>query len=255
MSAARMGWICAAAALLASAAAPAQENTAERVRAFAALPDWTGIWIADDGVMTELGLSGKPPGGEAQLAKTVLGTNVPYSEAGQARLTALRQSGTRASAKECGFPFPFVMESPWVMQFLVTPEETAVIVAGREIRHIYTDGRAHPSPDDLWATPWGDSVGRWEGHTLLTDTIAVQASRFPPLVTENAHFTERLRMVSPNRIEDELTVEDPASLTRPWTVTIPYKRVAGLDRMVHGDCAENDRNPVVDGKLTIAPAQ
>ena len=61
-------------------------------------------------------------------------------------------------------------------------------------------------------------------------------------------------MVSPNRIEDELTIEDPTALTRTWKTTIPYERVAGLDRMVHGDCEENDRNPVVDGKLTIAPA-
>ena len=61
-------------------------------------------------------------------------------------------------------------------------------------------------------------------------------------------------MVSPDRMEDEITVVDPGALTKEWKATIPYQRVAGLDRMVHGDCNENDRNPVVDGKLTIAPA-
>jgi hypothetical protein len=60
-------------------------------------------------------------------------------------------------------------------------------------------------------------------------------------------------MVSPGRIEDELTMEDPAALAHPWTITIPYGHVPGVDRMVHGDCNENDRNPVVDGKLTVAP--
>jgi hypothetical protein len=148
-----------------------------------------------------------------------------------------------------------MMESPWVLQFLITPEETAVIAAGREVRHIYTDGRAQPSPDDLWPTPWGDSVGKWHGQVLVADTIAAQPSAFPPMVSERAHFTERIRMVSPDRIEDELTIEDPVALTRAWKTTIPYQRVAGLDRMVHGDCQENDRNPVVDGKLTIAPAR
>ena len=62
-------------------------------------------------------------------------------------------------------------------------------------------------------------------------------------------------MVSPDRMEDELTVVDPVALTKDLEGRrFPYQRVAGLDRMVHGDCNENDRNPVVDGKLTIAPA-
>jgi hypothetical protein len=52
---------------------------------------------------------------------------------------------------------------------------------------------------------------------------------------------------------DQLTIDDPLAFTHPWTLTIPYKRVTNLDRLIHGDCKENDRNPVVDGKLTIAP--
>ena len=254
MSRARAGSMLIA-TLLAAGALQAQTNSAERVRAFAATPNWTGIWIADDGVMTELGLSGRPPGGDAQMAKMLLLNGVPYNAATVAKIAEQRKNSDRSTAKECGFPFPFVMESPWVFEFLVTPEETAMIVGGREIRHIYTDGRAHPKPEDRWPTPWGDSVGRWQDGTLLVDTIAVQPSGFPPVLSDDAHFTERLKMVGPDRLEDELTVEDPASLTRPWTVTIPYKRVAGLDRIVHGFCNENDRNPVVDGKITIAPPE
>jgi hypothetical protein len=105
----------------------------------------------------------------------------------------------------------------------------------------------------LWPSPWGDSIGRWDHYTLLVDTIGVQSSHFPPTLTERAHFTEQLRMVNADRLEDRITIDDPESLSKPWTVTIPYKRVANLDRIVHGDCAENDRNPVVDGKITIAP--
>ena len=55
-----------------------------------------------------------------------------------------------------------------------------MIVAGREIRHIYTDGRPHPSADEIWPTPWGDSIGHWEGETLVVDTIAVQEARSLP---------------------------------------------------------------------------
>ena len=64
-------------------------------------------------------------------------------------------------------------------------------------------------------------------------------------------ITERLRMVGKDRFEDVLTIEDPVAFTKPWTVTIPIERAKDLDRMVHGLCDENDRNPVVDGKLTV----
>jgi hypothetical protein len=231
-----------------------QTNGGDRARFFATLPNWTGYWIADDGVMNALGVSGRPEHGAADYAKMKLSAPAAYTPDWAAKVDAARKDPARAFSKECGFPFPFMMESPWVLQFLITPEETAVIVAGREIRHIYTDGRQHPSPDDVWPTPWGDSVGKWDGQELRVDTIAVKPNTFPPMVSERAHFTERIRMLGPDRIEDELTIEDPVALTRTWKTTITYERVAGLDRMVHGDCAENDRNPVVDGKLTIAPA-
>jgi hypothetical protein len=239
-----------AAALLATAAG-AQPAGDPRARAFAALPNWTGIWIAADGIMNELSISGRSPN-PSDRARHLL-NGAPYTTAWADRVNAIRNSPERAADKECGFPFPFMMESPWVLQFLITPEETAVIAGGREVRHIYTDGRGHPSPDEIWGTPWGDSIGHWEGETLVVETIAVQEGRFLPLLSEHARYTERIRMVSPERIEDELTMLDPSALARPWTVTIPYERVAGVDRMVHGDCNENDRNPVVDGKLTVTP--
>ena len=246
--------ICAAAMLLAAAAAGAQKSEQDRVRVFASLPNWTGYWIAEDGVENATGVSGRTEKGSADYVKIKLAAPLPYTADFAAKVEAARKNSKGDTGKECGFPFPFMMESPWVLQFLITPEETDVIVAGREIRHIYTDGRGHPTPDDVWPTPWGDSVGKWDGHVLVADTIAVKSGTFPPVVSEKARFSERIRMVSADRIEDELTVEDPVALTKPWKVTIPYQRVAGLDRMVHGDCAENDRNPVVDGKLTIAPA-
>jgi hypothetical protein len=45
----------------------------------------------------------------------------------------------------------------------------------------------------------------------------------------------------------------PTALTRPFIVTLPYKRVTTTDRLVHGDCMQNDRNPVVNGKDSVAP--
>jgi hypothetical protein len=243
----RLVGVLPAAAVLLAHVAWAQGAKDDRVSRFAKLPDWTGYWIAQS--RDNLGLSGRAPGFQNS---GVLTSNPPYTPEWAAKVEERRKKAT-AATKECGFPFPFVMENPWVFQFLLTPEETAMIWGGREVRHIYTDGRSHPKPEDLWATPWGDSVGHWEGHTLVVDTIAVQPMRFPPALTENAHFTERLKMVGPDRFEDELTIEDTTALSETWKVTIPYERVKELDRMVHGLCDENDRNPVVDGKIIVAP--
>jgi hypothetical protein len=223
-----------------------------RVRAFAQLPDWNGIWMSDDGVMSNLELSGYPA--HLDLSRHILSGKAPFTTAWESKVVAFHAAITPTS-KDCGFYFPLVMESPWMFEVLITPEETAMIFAGREVRHIYTDGRRHLDADSIWATPWGDSVGRWEGDVLVVETFAVQPSHFPagPLLSDQARFTERIRMVAPDRIEDDITISDPIALTRPWRLTLPYRRTS-LDRLMHGDCLENDRNPVVSGKLTIAPA-
>jgi hypothetical protein len=50
-----------------------------------------------------------------------------------------------------------------------------------------------------------------------------------------------------------MTIEDPVALERPWHLVLKHRRVRSLDRLIHFDCAENDRNPVIDGQLTISP--
>jgi len=65
---------------------------------------------------------------------------------------------------------------------------------------------------------------------------------------------ERLRMTGPDRIDSELTIEDPESLTRPWTVKLAYVRAEGLDHLVF-DTFSNDRTTVEDGAFAIEPPQ
>jgi hypothetical protein len=73
------------------------------------------------------------------------------------------------------------------------------------------------------------------------------------LLSDQARFTERFRRVSDTELEDEMTVEEPVALARPWVMTLKFRKVTDLDRLPPHDCSENDRNPVVDGKLTITP--
>ena len=166
-----------------------------------------------------------------------------------------------------------MLDSPLMFEALPTPKETVLIFSGREVRHVYTDGRQHTPKDELWATPWGDSIGHWEGQTLVMDTIAVKSpfSGIPPgripviaigarleqevitFLSPEAQFIERIHMRDKDHLEDQMTVIDPASLTAPWHLSRTYQRVAHLHRMVYEDCEGEDRNPVVNGHYTIVP--
>jgi len=158
-----------------------------------------------------------------------------------------------------------------MFEILTTPNETALIFSSREIRHVYTDGREHPGRDDLWATPWGDSIGRWEGQTLVIDTIAVK-SAFPgregsaviafggieesqmiAYLSADARFTERIRMLNKDLLENEITIVYPRNLTAPWHMKRRYQRVTQIHRMVYEDCEGEERNPIVDGKFILTP--
>lgn len=222
-----------------------------------------GIWESE--AWSGVNEGGRPAGGIAAVnAKSTLTMHPPYNEEWEAKYQAVAKDKARLAAigttmKVCSFAFPGAMESPALFQILVTPEETLFVFATPEVRHIYTDGRGHPAADDVWPTPMGDSIGHWEGTTLVVETIARRAdkplriSSPMTLLSDQARFTERFRRVSDTVLEDEMTVEDPVALARPWVMTLKFRKVTDLDRLPPHDCSENDRNPVVDGKLTITP--
>jgi hypothetical protein len=271
---------------------PAQDALTHRARNFAALPNWSGIWETELSAKLASGEIGKSiadaakipnrpdfefaPDGvlepfELQFFRLVqLLQKPPYNAEwdGKYQLRVTELKNTPASAvnpgtiRACAQGFPMIMESPTdgVFQPFVTPEETLLLFADGEVRHIYTDGRSHPTNDDVWPTPMGDSIGHWEGGTLVIDTVERTAGAFvaiphflSPDLSEQAHFIERIRRVDANTLQSEVTIEDASRLAHPWTVTLRYRRVSNMNRLIATNCTENDRNPVVNGKVTIAP--
>jgi hypothetical protein len=92
--------------------------------------------------------------------------------------------------------------------------------------HIYLSPREHPKePDPLW---YGDSVGRWDGDTLVVDRINfveevwLDGDAHPH--SDKLHLIERYRRPDLGHLEVEVTVEDPGVLVKPWT----FKRVSEL---------------------------
>lgn len=241
------------------ACAHAQKNSPDRVRAFAALPDWTGIWERDVGFFPNV--SGRPPMEDfAQFRKNAkLAGHPPYNDEWERKYqTVIENLPPEAGLKSCTYGFPGAMESPRLFQIAVLPEETMLIFANQESRHVYTDGRSHPAKEDLWPTAMGDSIGHWEGETLIIDTIARLPGRLsyiapPAPLSEQARFTERIRQVGKDKLENQLTIHDPVAFVRPWQLTLMYRKVTDLDRMIAYDCTQNDRNPIIEGKLTVTP--
>jgi hypothetical protein len=227
-----------------------------RTETFARLPDWSGIWIFEDAY--ETGISGFPDdiGQAAARPRLLINPADPWTPLGREKMAAMfAGSGTR---KAQGWGYPMMMTSPAPLQFLITPEETLIINIYQEVRHIYTDGRDHPQAEDRWVTTWGDSIGHWEGDTLVIDTISVREPikyfQMVPPFSDEAHYVERLRLTAPDRIETEITVEDPTILAQPLVVKSAYKRTPNLDRLMH-DAFENDRSEVDGGAFTILPTK
>jgi len=255
------GCCCLIGALLAVAVAapdPARADVSSpaRLAKFARLQDWTGIWLVEG---TSGNIDPKAPRGQFQGQTRDYPPLTPQWEK--------KYEGWFEQARDhsetyinpyrtyCVSGWPNLFWAPWDIEFVVTPEEVFWITNERETRHIYTDGRGHPDDDDLWPTFWGHSIGHWENGTLVVDTVAIKnnlwvdnsALRF----SDQLRTVERIRMLSHDKIEDQLTFIDPVALTKPWTITRTYARVTqGLNWMTDQVCNENDRDPVENGHLT-----
>jgi len=93
-----------------------------------------------------------------------------------------------------------------------------------DARIIPTDGRPHlPKKIHQWL---GDSVGRWEGNTLVVDTTNfTDQTPFPG--AENLHVIERITRVDDETLLYQFTVEDPGMWVRPWSGEVPIKKIDG----------------------------
>ena len=105
----------------------------------------------------------------------------------------------------------------WPMQLIQTPGRLVILIEyPMDFRVIHTDGRAHEKDPD--PTFNGNSVARWEGDTLVIDTIALdtRANFGGWFHSEQEHVIERFSRPSKNYLIHQVTVEDPIVLAKPW---------------------------------------
>jgi hypothetical protein len=141
---------------------------------------------------------------------------------------------------------PAMMSAAYGMEIMQDEQKITFFSEHQDaLRRVYLDGRK-PSQQVLADPTYaGYSTGHWEGDTLVVDTVAITDKSFidgssPHSAKMTVH--ERLRVVEPGVLEDQITVNDPEALTEPWHAVRRYRKAAyPNDQLREFACAEGLR--------------
>lgn len=140
---------------------------------------------------------------------------------------------------------------PQPRKIVQTPSLIVILYeANYGTRYIYLDGRKLPPQGDPQPWWYGYSVGRWEGNTLVVETNNLRGAESGPFdgwldvrgspYSEQAKFTERFRRPIFGKLEIDVTVDDPKSYTKPFTVRINQRFLAD-EEPIEAVCNENQQ--------------
>ena len=148
--------------------------------------------------------------------------------------------------KPSGGPRQFL--TPYGVEILEMPELKQILIfdlgGPHTYRAIYMDGRSHPR--DLEPSYYGHSIGRWEGDTLVIDTVGFNEKfwmdRQGTPHTDKLRMTEKLTRTDYNTIKYEVTIDDSGAYTRPWTSGFNLRWVANSELFEYV-CQDNNYAP------------
>jgi hypothetical protein len=146
---------------------------------------------------------------------------------------------------------PLVEMAPAPYKIIQTPGLTAMLYErDTTFRQVYTDGRK--LPDDPQPTWLGYSVGRWDGDSLVVETTGFNDRGWLDARghthSEALHLTERFHRLDFGHMEVQLTIDDPKTYTRPFTIQLKQRLRADSD-LLESFCTENEKDSRhVDGK-------
>ena len=138
---------------------------------------------------------------------------------------------------------PNMMSMTYGMEVQQTKDRITIYGELNDVyRRIYLDGRK-PSAKQLDDPTYaGYSTGRWEGDTLVVETVALHPDSFIEGFTPHSEamtVSERIRFTSPGILEDRITVRDPKALTEPWQTVHTYRKAQPPnDELREFACAE-----------------
>jgi len=247
-------------ALIAGAISAAMFAGAGQAQQDAGVPDFSGLW-GRDSLNLESPLSG--PGPIVNLSHTQAGTmdmnrlvgdyNSPILKPQAAAI--LKERGERSLRGESvpnphelcrPEPPPLLFAVQFAFEMLQQKNEVTLLYShDNKVRHVRMNV---PHPADLMPSGQGDSVGHYEGDTLVIDTIGIKPAAmsfvdpFGTPHTDKLHVVERYRVITDGKgkgLEASFRVEDPGAFTMPWVATVTYRpnRAQALEEVI---CAENN---------------
>jgi hypothetical protein len=234
------------------------EMTAPAPRLANGKPDFTGIWISDrtePGQETISDTSSLPSGRHMANMGVDMEGGLPY-QPWQLPIVKKRTENLAIDDPHIRCLPDFFLRAyglPHMLKWVHTPDLLVMLnEMNAGYRQVFTDGRALPDePSPSWQ---GYSSARWDGDTLVVDTIGMRDDTWidwnGSVVTEAAKIHEEIRRLDFGHIEIKATVDDPKGYTKPWTVTLRQRIVVDAE-LIDEICLENEqfvRRMGLDGK-------
>jgi hypothetical protein len=204
----------------------------------AKLPDWSGVWTPN----------------VSDQARREKADPIPWNPKAAAEVAQLERQEKAGSPKglfvNClpeGMP-SWMLITHNALEFVFTPGRVTMLGEsdGNRLRRIFTDGRPHPADPD--PSFHGHSIGRWEGDTLVIDTVGIlpetyiapsEAVGLPN--NGDMHIVERIHLVGPDKLSDDLEISAPHVLTQTWkTSRFLFRQRARKYDIVEGVCIQGN---------------
>jgi hypothetical protein len=173
--------------------------------------------------------------------------DVPFTELGRKAFAAAQATNSKEDPEGFCLPpgVPRMMYTPYPTEIFQLPERIVFVYEGgaHVWRNIWLDGRQQPK--DPNPTYLGYSTGKWEGETLVVDTIGLNDRTWLDAAGhghgEKLRVVERFTRTDSNTLRVEATIEDPDYYTKPWTVVTFATWYANQEVMEY-ICQENNRD-------------
>jgi hypothetical protein len=209
-------------------------------------PDFGGVW--DHPRVVDVTRDGKGCGGNTPGCTQKGAGELPFTPEGAKRYQGKRIDFT-AYCLPWGYSRAGQVEYP--LEIIQKPERLAFLFESNNVFHVvFTDGRDHPK--DLEPNWLGHSVGKWEGDTLVIDTIGFNGKTYIDTAehpsSDALHVIERISYMDRQHLNYEITWEDPKMYTKPFKNTRVYARMKPGDELMEYWCMENNRT-LLDGHL------
>lgn len=217
---------------LAAAASP-QGGTWDSIKQ---LPNWSGVFALDRVGHETDGRDSSPEDGG----------HVPLTPEYRKLRDASAQGTAQPSLAFC-LPagVPGVMLHTLLTEWLFTPGRVTILFEDGEVRRIFTDRKTHLPLDQLSSSYMGDSIGHWEGKTLVVDTVGFPKGELfanGGLKSHiNTHYVERIFLRDKDHLEIDSSLEDPKVFSQPYTRKRTYER-EDETQMPEPMCSQSSRD-------------